>query len=245
MNGSPSCEWGPLMRDGPPGCDHLSGQGSQLVALLLGARPGESIVDYCAGAGGKTLALAAEMQNRGRLLATDIDEGRLRRSSPRHAKAGVSNVQRHTIVGTGKDKFLKRRKRSYDRVLVDAPCSGIGAWRRNPDARWSRSTRPLEALLPVQADVLTRAARLVRPGGTLVYATCSVLLEENDEQVARFLASEDGADFELAPPPSFHVPLDGAFLRLTPAQHGCDGFFGAVLTRHEGGWSRRAPRRRG
>ena len=218
-------------------------EGSQLLALLVDAKPGEIVMDYCAGAGGKTLALAAEMGNKGRLVAADIDEGRLANSAPRLAKAGVSNVQRHTLVVTGKDKWLKRRKRSFDRVLVDAPCSGVGAWRRNPDARWLRRTRSVTDLLPVQADVLRRAARLVRPGGVLVYATCSVLLEENDEQVAAFLASEEGEEFTLSPPVNFHVPLDGAYLRLTPARHGCDGFFGAVLRRREGGWTRRGKKR--
>jgi 16S rRNA (cytosine967-C5)-methyltransferase len=180
------------------------------------------------------------MQNKGTLIAADVDEGRLANSAPRLARAGVTNVQRHTLVQVGKDKWLKRRKRAFDRVLVDAPCSGVGAWRRNPDARWLRRTRSVAELLPVQADVLRRASRLVRPGGRLVYATCSLLLEENDEQVASFLSSEDGAEFEVSPPDDFHVPLDGDFLRLTPAQHGCDGFFGAVLRRREGGWTRRA-----
>ena len=219
-------------------------EGSQLLALLLGAQPEELVVDYCAGSGGKTLALAAQMGNKGKLLAMDVDEGRLGRSARRLVKAGVDNVERH-VIEPGADKWLKRRKRSYDRVLVDAPCSGIGAWRRNPDARWVRNTRPLEGLLPIQAEVLQKAARLVRPGGVLVYATCSVLHEENDAQVEAFLASEDGADFLLAPPEGFHAPLDGkGYLRLTPARHGCDGFFGAVLTRKEGGWSRARTRRR-
>ena len=124
------------------------------------------------------------------------------------------------------------------------PCTFPGAWRRNPDARWLCKTRPLSELLPIQADVLQRAARLVKPGGTLVYATCSLLLEENDQQVETFLASEDGQDFELTTPSDFPAPLDGAYLRLTPARHGCDGFFGAVLTRKEGGWSRPRGRRR-
>ena len=183
-------------------------EGSQLIALLLGARPGELVADYCAGAGGKTLALAAAMGNRGRLWAMDIDERRLASGAPRCAKAGslrtpdsgahqplvathsrvptaqagVDNVQRHTIQA-GKDQWLKRRKRSFDRVLVDAPCSGVGAWRRNPDARWLRRTRSLDELLPVQAAVLRRAATLARPGGTLVYATCSLLPDENERQV--------------------------------------------------------------
>ena len=134
---------------------------------------------------------------------------------------------------------------SFDRVLVDAPCSGVGAWRRNPDARWLRRTRPIEELLPVQADVLQRAARLVRPGGTLVYATCSLLPEENEAQVEAFLASADGAEFELAPPEHFGAPFDDGYLRLSPARHGCDGFFGAALVRSEGGWTRRGRRTAG
>ena len=222
-------------------------EGSTLVALLLDAKPGETVADYCAGSGGKTLCLAAAMQNKGRLYAMDVDAARLERSRPRCAKAGVDNVQRHVIDSTPEaTKWLKRRKRSFDKVLVDAPCSGVGAWRRNPDARWLRRTRPLEELLPIQAAVLSRAARLVRPGGTLVYATCSLLPEENEAQVEAFLASDDGKDFRLTPPADFCVPLDSSgFLKLTPHRHGCDGFFGAVLTRSEEGWSRRPVSRKG
>lgn len=232
-------------------------EGSQLIAHLLGAQPGELVADYCAGAGGKTLALAASMGNRGRLWAMDIDERRLASGAPRCAKAGVDNVQRHTIE-VGKDQWLKRRKRSFDRVLVDAPCSGVGAWRRNPDARWLRRTRPLEELLPVQAEVLRRAATLARPGGTLVYATCSLLPDENERQVNAFLASEEGAEFAPVPPAELAgfsdladlataAPLLDAqgFMRLTPARHGCDGFFAAALRRREGGWSGKAGARGG
>ena len=212
-------------------------EGAQLVALLLGAQPGEHVVDYCAGAGGKSLALATQMMNKGRLVACDIDDAQLHRSALRHALAGVDNVQHH-LIKAGKDKWLKRRKRSYDRVLVDAPCTGIGTWRRNPYARWVPMAPPLHELLPIQAEVLQRGARLVRPGGVLLYATRSLLSEENEDQIARFLASDDGAEFEMAPPRDFHVPLDGDYLRLTPARQGCDGFFGAVLRRQEGGWTR-------
>ena len=207
-------------------------EASQLVALLVGARPGESIVDFCAGAGGKTLALASEMCNRGQLVAMDVDESRLLRGVPRVANAGVDTVEHHVIAPGPMDAWLEARDQAFDRVLVDAPCSGVGAWRRNPDARWLRKTRGIDELLPLQADVLRRASRLVKPGGVLVYATCSVLLEENDEQVAAFLASEHGADFELRPPEGFHAPLEpSGCLQLTPARHGCDGLFGAVLAR--------------
>lgn len=205
-------------------------EGSQLVALAVGASPGETVADFCAGAGGKTLALAAAMENKGQILALDTDAGRLERGAPRAAKAGVANVQRRTLQPTG-DKWLKRQNGRYDRVLVDAPCSGVGAWRRNPDARWSRGQLPLATLVPLQAEILQKAARLVKPGGLLVYVTCSMLPEENDQQIERFLAATP--EFRSDPPQDFPVPLDGDKLRLTPAQHGTDGFFAAWLRRSE------------
>jgi 16S rRNA (cytosine967-C5)-methyltransferase len=217
--------WG--LRDGAV---DIQDEGSQLLALLVGARPGELVVDFCAGSGGKTLALAAEMGNRGRLLALDIDAGRLARGAARCAKAGVCNVQRRALLPES-DPWLKRQKLKAGRVLVDAPCSGVGAWRRNPDARWARSGLTLQELLPLQAQVLARAARLVRPNGILVYATCSLLEPENDAQVDGFLRTHP--EFRLArPPDGFPGPvgLDGC-MRLSPARHGCDGFFGAVMTR--------------
>ena len=201
-------------------------EGSQLAAAALDAQPGEAVVDFCAGAGGKTLALAAAMGNRGRLLALDVDGRRLDRAAPRLAKAGVDNVRRRRIAPAG-DAWLKRQRRRFDRVLVDAPCSGVGAWRRNPDARWTRGQPSLDELIGLQADVLARAARLVRPGGLLVYVTCSLLPEENARQVERFLA--DNSDFRLDPPARFHAPLTDGFLSLTPARHGTDGFFAAWL----------------
>jgi 16S rRNA (cytosine967-C5)-methyltransferase len=212
------------------GAVDIQDEGSQLLALLVGARPGELVVDFCAGSGGKTLALAAEMDNRGRLLALDIDAGRLARGAARCAKAGVSNVQRRALA-PGADVWLKRQKRKADRVLVDAPCSGVGAWRRNPDARWFRSGLTLGELLPLQAEVLTRASRLVRPNGTLVYATCSLLAPENDDQVGNFLRTHP--EFRLSEPPdAFPGPIDrDGCMRLSPARHGCDGFFGAVMRR--------------
>lgn len=212
------------------GAVDIQDEGSQLLALLVGARPGELVIDFCAGSGGKTLALAAEMGNRGRLLALDIDAGRLARGAARCSKAGVCNVQRR-VVAPGADAWLKRQKQKAARVLVDAPCSGVGAWRRNPDARWSRSGLTLRELLPLQAEVLARAARLVCLNGTLVYATCSLLEPENDAQVTGFLRAHP--EFRLArPPDAFPGPIDhDGCMRLSPARHGCDGFFGAVMTR--------------
>lgn len=203
-------------------------EGSQLLALAVGAAPGETVADFCAGAGGKALAMAATMENGGQLYALDVDARRLERAGPRFAKAGAGNVRRHALKA-GADPWLKRQAGRFDRVLVDAPCSGVGAWRRNPDARWARGQPPLADLVEMQAAVLRRAARLVRPGGLLVYATCSLLPEENLGQVRRFLAETPG--FRLDPPSGFPVPLAGDCLLLTPARHGVDGFFAAWLRR--------------
>jgi len=203
-------------------------EGSQLLALAVGAAPGETVADFCAGAGGKTLALAAMMENAGQLYALDVDARRLDRAAPRFAKAGAGNVRRHALKA-GADPWLKRQAGRFDRVLVDAPCSGVGAWRRNPDARWARGQPPLADLVQTQAAVLRRAARLVRPGGLLVYATCSLLPDENMRQVERFLTETPG--FRLDPPADFPVALTGGHLLLTPARHGVDGFFAAWLRR--------------
>ena len=200
----------------------IQDEGSQLVALLVGAKPGDRVVDFCAGAGGKTLALAAEMQNRGHVVACDINEARLKRAAERLRRAGLHNVETR-VLASETDRWVKRHKAGFDRVLVDAPCSGTGTWRRNPDARWRAPDLGLTGLVALQRRILASAARLVKPGGRLVYATCSVLTEENEAQVAAFLAAT----------PSFHlVPQPvGDFLSLTPAQHGTDGFFAAVLQR--------------
>ncbi len=205
-------------------------EGSQLVALAVGAEAGEQVVDFCAGAGGKTLALAAEMGNRGQIHALDVDGRRLEQCARRAAKAGADTIQRR-VIAAGADGWLKRRRGGFDRVLVDAPCSGVGAWRRNPDARWSRRQPALAELTALQSSILDRAARLVRPGGLLVYATCSLLPEENADQVHAFLARSPA--FRLDPPADFPAPLDGPFLQLTPARHGTDGFFVAWLRRSE------------
>jgi 16S rRNA (cytosine967-C5)-methyltransferase len=213
------------------GLVEIQDEGSQLVAALTGARPGMRVADWCAGAGGKTLALAMMMQNRGQVLACDVSAARLEGAVRRLRRAGVHNAERH-LVEPG-DKWAKRRAGSFDRVLVDAPCTGTGTWRRNPDARLRLTEADLAELLPKQAAILDQAAPLVRSGGRLVYATCSLLSEENEAQVTAFLARHPG--FALVPLarawPGGAPPNLGDYLSLTPARHGTDGFFAAVLER--------------
>ncbi|MDI4662746.1 RsmB/NOP family class I SAM-dependent RNA methyltransferase [Xanthobacter autotrophicus] len=219
----------PMLKSGEV---EIQDEGSQLVAMLVDARPGERVVDFCAGAGGKTLAIAAQMANKGHVIACDVLDSRLKRAAERFRRAGLHNIETR-LLASETDRWVKRHKGGFDRVLVDAPCSGTGTWRRNPDARWRVLGLGLENLLPLQASILASAARLVKPGGRLVYATCSMLAEENEAQVAAFLAAH----------PAFHVvPLREAapqlaesahpdYLSLTPARHDTDGFFAAVLQR--------------
>ncbi len=204
---------GPAFRTG---LVEIQDEGSQLVAALVDARPGMRVADFCAGAGGKTLAMAMTMQNRGALLACDVSATRLEGAVRRLRRAGVHNVERH-LLEQG-DKWLKRRAGSFDRVLVDAPCTGTGTWRRNPDARLRLTETDLAELLPKQAAILDQAASLVRMGGRLVYATCSLLSEENEAQVTAFLTRH----------PAFNR---GEILSLTPARDGTDGFYAAILER--------------
>jgi 16S rRNA (cytosine967-C5)-methyltransferase len=211
------------------GLVEIQDEGSQLIALLADARPGARVSDLCAGAGGKTLAMAMTMGNAGHILACDVSATRLESAVRRLRRAGVHNVERH-VLGPG-DKALKRRAGSFDRVLVDAPCTGIGTWRRNPDARRRLVPADLAELVPKQAAILDRAAELVRIGGKLIYATCSLLPEENEAQVSGFLARH--TQFAVVPLarawPDGVAPVGGEFLALTPARHGTDGFFAAVL----------------
>ncbi len=202
------------------GLVEIQDEGSQLVTALVGAEPEMRVLDYCAGAGGKTLGLAMTMCNRGHIVACDTSAARLDQAVRRLRRAGVHNVERHVIVPG--DKWAKRRAASFDRVLVDAPCTGTGTWRRNPDARGRLREQDLQELTHKQAAILRDACRLLRPGGRLVYATCSVLPDENQLQVERFLQQQPG--FELIP-----VAQHARFLSLTPASHGTDGFFAAVL----------------
>ena len=217
------------------GLIEVQDEGSQLAALLLGVKPGMRVVDFCAGAGGKTLALAAAMENRGKLVACDTADWRLDRSGQRLRRAGVSNVERHALKSE-RDPWVKRHAKSFDRVLVDAPCLGVGSWRRNPDAKWRATPNDLAELQVRQHDILASASRLVKPGGRLAYVTCSLLREENEAQAERFLA--ETPDFTLVPAAqawreAFGTPCPGGtdFLRLTPAQHGTDGFFVAIFER--------------
>ena len=218
------------------GLVEIQDEGSQLVAVLVGAGPQMRVADWCAGAGGKTLALAMSMQNHGHIVACDVHDKRLEGAVRRLRRAGVHNVERHLIVAG--DKWAKRRAGTFDRVLVDAPCTGTGTWRRNPDARARLRPIDLQELLPKQAAILDDAARLVRAGGRLVFATCSLLVEENEAQVDAFLARHP--DFSVLPlpdawPAGSAAPTTGTYLSLTPLRHGTDGFFGAVLLKGGGG----------
>jgi 16S rRNA (cytosine967-C5)-methyltransferase len=217
------------------GAIEVQDEGSQLAALLADARPGMRVVDFCAGAGGKTLALAASMQNRGHLVACDIAEKRLERATQRLRRAGASIVQRQPLA-SARDQWVKRHAAGFDRVFVDAPCTGTGTWRRNPDAKWRLKPEDLAELPALQADILDSAQRLVKPGGRLIYATCSLLMEEDEDQVAKFLESH--ADFYLLPIRDIwaaavggECPARADTLRLGPARNGTDGFFVAVFER--------------
>jgi len=205
------------------GCE-VQDAGSQLVADAIAARPGEAVVDLCAGAGGKTLALAADMGGEGALLACDADRGRLAQLAPRAARAGIAVETRLLDPGRELDALAGV---TADAVLVDAPCSGTGTWRRNPEARWRLTPARLARLLATQAHLLDIAAALVRPGGRLVHVVCSLLDEEGAGQVDAFLARHPGWTAE-----PLALPLGrprGAGWRLDPANDGTDGFFLARL----------------
>jgi len=208
-------------------------EGSQLIGHLVAPRRSDMIVDFCAGAGGKTLLLGALMRSQGRLYAFDVAARRLAHLAPRLRRSGLSNVHPQAIAHE-RDTKVKRLAGKIDRVLVDAPCTGFGTLRRNPDLKWRQQPSDVAELTAKQARILAAAATLVKPKGRLVYATCSVLPEENDAIVAGFLAANPGftqldAAAELA---RAGIALDtGRELRLTPHRHGCDGFFAAVLER--------------
>jgi 16S rRNA (cytosine967-C5)-methyltransferase len=219
------------------GLVEVQDESSQIAALLADARPGMRVVDFCAGTGGKTLALAAAMANRGKLVACEVSRRRLERAAHRLRRAGVSNVERRVLSGE-RDKWVKRHAGGFDRVFVDVPCLGTGTWRRNPGAKWRTHPKDLAELVERQQQILRSAARLVRPGGRLVYATCSLLREEDEAQAEAFLAVE--TDFSLLPAARvWGETIGGAspggehYLRLTPARHGTDGFFVAIFERQQ------------
>ena len=226
------------------GAIEVQDEGSQLLALLLDAKRGEMVVDFCAGAGGKTLAIGATMRSTGRLYAFDVSAHRLDALKPRMARSGLSNIHPAAIAHE-RDERIKRLAGKIDRVLVDAPCSGLGTLRRNPDLKWRQSAKAVQELVVKQAAILDSAARLLKPGGRLVYATCSILPQENEAIAEAFTAAH----------PDF-LPLDAgevlgqlkveqaaslcsggetgsAYLRMWPHRHQTDGFFAAVWTRKD------------
>jgi 16S rRNA (cytosine967-C5)-methyltransferase len=214
----------------------IQDEGSQIAALLSGAGPRKQVLDLCAGAGGKTMALAALMQNTGQLYAYDQDRNQLKPIFERVKRAGVRNLQ---VLRAGDEVAVDALGPRFDVVLADAPCTGTGTWRRRPDAKWRVRPDALKARTDEQRTVLKRAAALVKPGGRLVYVTCSLLPEENTEQIAQFLG--ENTAFTALPaaglweaawgdlPPSADGRSDS--LLLTPGRHGTDGFFIAVLSR--------------
>ncbi len=239
---TPYSPWGIRLRGRPAmnkwhqfehGLIEVQDEGSQLLALLVAPRRGEMVIDFCAGAGGKTLLLGALMRSTGRLYAFDVSAARLARAKPRFARSGLSNINPVAIEHEN-DARVRRLAGKAQRVLVDAPCSGIGTLRRNPDLKWRQNQQSLVELTALQARILSSAARCVAPGGRLVYATCSILPEENEAQVEQFLATHP--EFELvsaAPILAARTPLqiDGPYLKLRPDVHGTDGFFAAVMDR--------------
>lgn len=249
---TPYSPWGLRIEGKPPlakldaftrGAIEVQDEGSQLLALLLDAKRGEMVVDFCAGAGGKTLAIGACMRNTGRLYAFDTSAHRLDALKPRLARSGLSNVHPAAIAHERDDR-VKRLAGKIDRVLVDAPCSGLGTLRRNPDLKWRQSPQSVEELVAKQTAILQSAARLLKPGGRLVYATCSVLPQENEAIAQAFTAANPEFTPLMAGDVLAQLKVDGAaalcsggesgnaFLRLWPHLHSTDGFFAAIWTRN-------------
>jgi 16S rRNA (cytosine967-C5)-methyltransferase len=220
----------PIFKDG---WVEVQDEGSQLLAQIVGAKRGEMVADFCAGAGGKTLALGAWMRNTGRLYAFDVVEKRLAKLKPRLARSGLSNVH-PGLIAHENDAKVKRLSGKLDRVLIDAPCSGLGTLRRNPDMKWRQSEDDIAQMSQLQTSILASAARLVKPGGRVVYATCSLLEEENESIVTSFLSTHP--DYELRPmsevmaEQKISLIMDD-YLKLLPHRHHTDGFFAAVIER--------------
>lgn len=231
LAGKPSLNKHPLFLDGSL---EVQDEGSQLLGHLLAPKRGEMVVDFCAGAGGKTLLLGALMRSTGRLYAFDVSDKRLAKLKPRLARSGLSNVH-PAVIAHENDTHVKRLAGKCDRVLVDAPCSGLGTLRRNPDLKWRQTPASVAELTAKQAGILAAAARLLKPGGRLVYATCSLLPEENERIVDAFLAAHPQfarrPAAEILAAQGIRIAMPGEDLHLLPHIHGTDGFYAAVLER--------------
>jgi 16S rRNA (cytosine967-C5)-methyltransferase len=240
---TPFSPWGVRLREKPTlnkhvlfleGVVEVQDEGSQLLGMLVEPRRGEMVVDFCAGAGGKTLQLGAAMHSQGRLYAFDVSDKRLANLGPRLKRSGLSNVHPQRIANEN-DAHVKRLRGKIDRVLVDAPCTGLGTLRRNPDLKWRQTAAGLAELNAKQAAILESAASLVKKGGRLVYGTCSLLAEENEQVVDAFLAKHP--DFTVVPVKDvltrqgLSIKGNDTYLRLLPHIHDTDGFFAAVLQR--------------
>jgi 16S rRNA (cytosine967-C5)-methyltransferase len=219
------------------GLIEIQDAGSQILPFMCDVHPGMTVLDFCAGAGGKTLGLAALMQNKGKIFACDIDERRLKNAKDRLKRAGVHNTTLHLLEQTG-DKWLKRHKSFFDRILLDVPCSGTGTWRRNPDMKWRITPADITRLQKQQQAILEQAETLLKPGGLLIYATCSFLKEENETQIEKFLGEHP--TYSLRPFREIWQNVGETvfgdnmhYLRLTPATTKTDGFFVAILKRNE------------
>jgi len=230
LTGKPALAHHPSFLDGH---FEVQDEGSQLLAFLLQPKRGEMVADFCAGAGGKTLLLGALMRSQGRLYAFDVNKKRLARLKPRLARSGLSNVN-PVRIDSERDGKIRRLAGKFNRVLVDAPCSGLGTLRRNPDLKWRQTPASVDELVVKQAAILAAAATLLKPGGRLVYATCSLLDAENDTIVDAFLAAQPdfvvlSAEAVLA---AQAIVIDcGERLRLSPHRHGTDAFYAVILER--------------
>jgi 16S rRNA (cytosine967-C5)-methyltransferase len=228
--GRPALQHHSLFRTG---AIEVQDEGSQLIGFVVAPKRGEMVVDFCAGAGGKTLLLGTLMRSQGRLYAFDVSAGRLAKLKPRLARSGLSNVH-PVLLEDERDSHVKRLAGKIDRVLVDAPCSGFGTLRRNPDLKWRHTPAGIAELSAKQSRLLAAASTLCKPGGRLVYATCSVLPEENEAIVEAFLAEHPQFELGNAGAELAHAGIaleSGPLLRLYPHRHGCDGFFAALLER--------------
>lgn len=209
----------------------IQDEGSQLIAYLCGAQPGMQVLDYCAGAGGKTLALASAMLRKGRVVAMDLDEKRLHKGKERYKKAQLADViEVRPLSDERHKKWLKRQKGTFDITILDVPCTGSGTWRRNPDMRWRVFGPNIEELVTIQAEIMDKVAHTVKDGGKLVYATCSLFPEENEQQIEAFL--DRHPEFSVAALP-IELGLGTPYMRLTPLRHQTDGFFAAILIKNK------------